>query len=118
MPDLYIPLCQHCGGELPARASHRAGRPRKFCSDRCRKAAYRQRHQPSYEPALDFVADLPPLPPTPAPDELLARTLLDARCIAATFARLAPVARPQFSWRCERAAVEIARAIDDYFPGV
>ncbi len=52
------------------------------------------------------------------PDELIAQTVLHTRGAAATFARLAPVARRDFAWRCEHAAVEIKRTIDDYFPGV
>ena len=41
--------CAVCGETLPA------GRPRKTCSDRCRVAAWRRRHQP--EPAI---SELPP----------------------------------------------------------
>ena len=33
-------------------------------------------------------------------------------------ARLSLTARREFAWRCEGAAREIQRAIDDYFPGV
>ena len=43
------PSCLACGGPLPA------GRPRATCSDRCRQALWRRRHQSP--PAL---ADLPP----------------------------------------------------------
>ena len=33
--------CGACGGQLPA------GRSRRFCSQACRQAAYRRRHQPN-----------------------------------------------------------------------
>lgn len=46
------------------------------------------------------------------------RAVLEAKDAAATLARLAPVVRRNFSWRCERAAIEITRTIDDCFPGV
>ncbi len=34
-----MPSCQHCGTDLPSK---QRGRPIKFCSDRCRKAASRE----------------------------------------------------------------------------
>ena len=37
--------CSVCGGPLPA------GRPRTTCSDACRQAAWRRRHQPQLTPA-------------------------------------------------------------------
>jgi ribosomal protein L24E len=52
-------VCAHCGGELPVPMSEQrrvafarmgafpprtGGRPRRFCSDACRKAAFRRRH--------------------------------------------------------------------------
>jgi hypothetical protein len=33
-------LCQECGGPMPAAAS--TGRPRRNCSDACRKRAFRR----------------------------------------------------------------------------
>ncbi len=118
MGTLEIPRCSWCAAEITLRSPGRPGRPRRFCSDRCRKAAYRARRRRDLEPALAFVAELPELPPEGSPDELIAQTVLQTRGAAATFARLAPVARRDFAWRCEHAAVEIKRTIDDYFPGV
>ena len=47
--------CGVCGGDLPA------GRARAWCSDACRQAAWRRRHQPAATPD--------PVPPTrPAKD--------------------------------------------------
>jgi len=118
MATVEIPLCSYCSHEIPTRSPGRPGRPRRFCSDNCRKAAYRARQRRPLEPALAFAYELPALPPRPSPDELTVRAVLEARGAAATFARLAPIARRDFSWRCERAAVEIKRVVDDYFPGV
>ena len=118
MADLYIPLCTHCGGELPPRPAGRPGPRPRFCSAGCRQAAYRDRRQRTLEPALAFAYELPPLPASPNPDELTVRAVLEAKGAAATLARLVPVVRRQFSWRCEHAALEIKRTIDDYFPGV
>lgn len=118
MPPVHIPLCSWCSHDITPRAPGHAGRPRHYCSDRCRKAAYRARHRRQLEPALAFVAELPALPSQPSPDELIMRTVFEARGAAATFARLAPIARRDFAWRCEHAAAQIKRTIDDYFPGV
>ena len=118
MATLHIPTCYQCSAPLPPRPPGRHGPPRRFCSDRCRKAASRARRRIDLEPPLAFVCELPPLPPTPNPDELTMRAVLEARGAAATFARLAPIARRDFGWRCERAAVEIKRVVDDYFPEV
>ena len=49
--DPYSPQCLECGEALPtpavprmAEGSLRPGRPRQYCSDACRQAAYRARH--------------------------------------------------------------------------
>jgi hypothetical protein len=44
--------CAACGGPLPA------GRARRWCSDACRQAAFRRRHQLAAEPSV-----LPPSRP-------------------------------------------------------
>ena len=118
MTTLHIPRCYQCSAPLPPRPPGTHGPPRRFCSDRCRKAFSRARRHIDLEPALAFAYELPALPPTPSPDELTVRAVLEAKDAAATLARLAPVVRRNFSWRCERAAIEITRTIDDYFPGV
>ena len=45
--DKLSPLCPHCGNPFPPNTTlhgkRRRGRPRKYCSDACRKAAYEQR---------------------------------------------------------------------------
>jgi len=118
MATLQIPTCYQCSAPLPPRPPGRHGPPRHFCSDRCRKAASRARRQIELEPDLAFACELPPLPPTPNPDELTVLAVLEAKDAAATLARLSLTTRREFSWRCERAAVEIKHTIDDYFPGV
>ena len=37
--NTWGPICQHCGGEIP-------GRPKKFCSAKCRNGAKYQRVRP------------------------------------------------------------------------
>ncbi|MCZ4538362.1 hypothetical protein O4159_23485 [Gordonia terrae] len=36
--------CDHCGGVLPGKGARRRGRPRRWCSDECRRAAWVRRH--------------------------------------------------------------------------
>ncbi|MBR7193835.1 hypothetical protein KB201_17000 [Gordonia sp. SCSIO 19800] len=36
--------CDHCGGVLPGDGSPRRGRPRRWCSTDCRRAAWVRRH--------------------------------------------------------------------------
>lgn len=124
MPTLTIDRCLHCATEIPARPPGRPGRPRHFCSDRCRKAHYRElRGRVAYRPrelASYPLGDLtlPPLPEGPDADELVAQTVLEARAVVATFAGLALVARRDFACRCEHVALDLKRSLDQHFPGV
>lgn len=118
MTRLYIPRCYHCSAPLPPRPPGAPGRPRRWCSDRCRKAFTRAHRWHELEPALIAAVELPELPPRSSPDDLVVQAIIEARVAAATFARVAPVARRDFGWRCEFAAKRIARCIDDLFPGV
>ena len=118
MTELHIPLCEYCDAELPPRPEGSNGRPRRFCSDAHRQAAYRERNRRGLEPVSGIAVHMPALPASPPPDELVVRTVLDVRAAAGTFARLSQVTRRSFSWRCERAAIAIKATIDDYFPGV
>jgi hypothetical protein len=71
--DPYAPECQVCGEPLPAlTTAHFAGwgsplgRPRKYCSNKCRQADYRERH--AQEPnELATVHDIDQ--PAPAGDQ-------------------------------------------------
>ncbi|MGW8812941.1 hypothetical protein [Gordonia terrae] len=39
-----VGACDHCGGVLPGDGAPRRGRPRRWCSDECRRAAWVRRH--------------------------------------------------------------------------
>lgn len=101
--------CSQCGGPLPAGSR----RHRRYCSDRCRKAAERDRQAVA---ALVPVGSEPGRLPAPGhPDDQVAVAVLEARGIAGAFLRLGREARPQLRWRCEATGVAINRALADYF---
>ena len=96
------------------------GRRRVFCSPRCRQAAHRARRRELFAVLVggggaDLAGTPPDLPPNG--DDATLETLAHAREVVARFARCATVARPQLSWRCERAATELAGVLDRYFAG-
>ena len=62
--------------------------------------------------------EIPPLPPSANPDELILDAIAEAHDAAQIFARLAKRARREFRWRCELASSRIADALNDLFPGV
>lgn len=51
LDDPFPPECQHCGETLAGQSSRASlfeepqtsGRPRRYCSDKCRQGAYRER---------------------------------------------------------------------------
>ncbi|MFH9800456.1 hypothetical protein [Streptomyces virginiae] len=45
LEERFRRCCPQCGDDLPSASSdwHAAGRPRQYCSNRCRQKAYRQR---------------------------------------------------------------------------
>jgi hypothetical protein len=101
--------CSQCGASLPAGSR----KSRRYCSDRCRKAAERERHA---------IADLVPvgvehghLPPAAHPDEQVAVAILEARNLSGAFLRLGREARPQLRWRCEGVGVALTDALHRYF---
>lgn len=79
--DPVTPACSICGGLLPA------GRLRITCSDACRQAAWRRRHQPPVSPPA-----LPPAQPR-KPHTVYqcpncdTRLLGEQRCDCGTFMR-------------------------------
>jgi hypothetical protein len=94
------------------------GRPPLYCSDRCRKRAYRLRkaeesgRQRRAEPAAAAA-------PRPAEtDEQVAVALLEAERLSGALIRLGSQAQPRLAWRCRMLGDVIACAIDDYFEGV
>jgi hypothetical protein len=109
--------CVGCG--VPIQQP-RTGRPRRYCSTRCKKADYRRRHNEIvWEPLDPAVAEHVPEPtPTPNPDEAVAGALVEARTVAGVFTNLGRRARPQLAWRCTKTGEAIHTALDDYFEGV
>ena len=109
--------CASCG--VPIQQP-RTGRPRRYCSPRCKKADYRRRaNEIVWEPLDHAVAEHVPEPtPTPNPDEAVALAIMEARTLAGSFRNLGHRARPQFAWRCVKTGEAIHTALDDYFKGV
>jgi len=114
---IHLPFCDWCAAPLPERDLHHAGRPRRWCSNRCRKAAFRARRL-EFELARALDYELAPLPPLPGPDAQIALAIADLRGGAGALARVAPHAQRSLGWRCDAAATQITRCIDDLFPGV
>jgi hypothetical protein len=105
--------------DKPVR-QQKTGRPRRFCSDACRKAAYNlRRSEIVWEPMDAGRAEsaVTPGPPPARPDEAVASAILEARTIAGAFTHLGSHARPQLAWRCAKAGEAIHAALDDYFEG-
>ena len=93
------------------------GRPRRFCSAACRKAAYDVRRNTIAWEALDPAHAEQATEPSPAPrpDDAVALAIIEARTLAGAFTRLGRHARPQLAWRCEKTGAAIHAALDDYF---
>lgn len=98
------------------------GRPRLYCSGRCRQAAHRHARRLLANSSVDRLTGLGEshgtLPPPAHPDEQVARALLEARGIAAALLRLGREARPQLAWRCEGLGTAIEGALTRYFEEV
>jgi len=108
--------CLECGEPFENAPT---GRPRRYCSGRCRKAANRRKHLAA---ELAAVRHLQPvgiqhgtLPAGAHPDQQVAVAILEARSLAGAFLRLGREARPQLAWRCEGAGAAIAGALHRYF---
>ena len=98
------------------------GRPRMYCSKRCKQAAFRRSRT---------IAKLVPLVPVDHlktvgtahgviqewahPDDQVARAIFEARGIGSAFLRLGREARPQLAWRCEKIGEAITEALHAYF---
>jgi len=109
--ETIIPVCAYCGEPI---TQPRTGRPRIYCSPRCRVAAFRFRR--AFEPfEIAQAEESIPRPPAAALDEQIARTVLEATAVAGVFLRLGHEARPVLAWRCERAGTEIAATISRHF---
>lgn len=108
--------CLECGQRITQPAT---GRPRLYCSGRCRQAACRRaRAGANLAPAeaLEPVGDeRGVLPASVHPDEQVARAVLEARGLAAALRRLGREARPQLAWRCEGVGAALDDALARYF---
>lgn len=101
--------CLHCGDQLPAGSR----RSRRYCSDRCRMAAMRERQ--AIHDLIPVGTERGHLPPAAHPDDQVAVALLEARNLVGAFLRLGREARPQLAWRCEALGVTLSRALNAYF---
>ena len=104
--------CVSCG--VPIQQP-RTGRPRRYCSIRCKKSDYRQRRTNSkwvkaVEGELHVISD--------PPSKQIANAIAEAAVIAAAFRRLAiEEPSPILGAGCEHAYLEILTALDRNFPG-
>ena len=104
--------CVTCG--VPIQQP-RTGRPRRYCSTRCKKADYRQRLTnakwvKAVEGELHVISD--------PPSKQIANAIAEAAVIAASFRRLAiEEPNPMLGAGCEHIYLEILAALDRNFPG-
>jgi hypothetical protein len=120
--DLDIGRCEKCDGPLPPRG--RRGPRRRFCSDRCRQAAERDRRA-SFEGEPVPAPELPATPSEPVEayligkagptDDQVLSAVTEAILLIGTFQRLGREARPQFAWRCRRVADAFDAALRKFF---
>jgi len=117
---MLTPHCVECGEPLDKKST---GRPRLYCSNRCRLRAQRRRKsEPAYRVIDAGAADVGELdvsdvlgPTSADPDEAVVESIVLARSAAASFGVSAERARPQLSWRCEKMAEHIAAGLTRYF---
>lgn len=96
------------------------GRPRLYCSRRCRQAAFRRSRRVAELVPIDHLEPVGRVGagtlPTPAhPDEQVVRALIDARGLVAGLLRLGREARPALAWRCEAVGKALNEALHRYF---
>lgn len=114
--------CIQCDEPFEAKPT---GRPRLYCSNRCRLKAQRERKS---DRALGVMlgaggrVDLGEIeisdvlgPRASDPDEAVVESIVLARSAAAAFGVSAAHARPQLAWRCTRMADHIAAGLERYF---
>lgn len=109
-------VCIGCGAPVTQPTT---GRPRLYCSKRCRQTAFRRsRNTTKMVPVdrLERVGTSHGTLPAPAhPDDQVAVAIFEARGIAAAFLRLGREARPALRGRCEKVGVAITEALHLYF---
>ena len=113
------PLTNNCAACSRPMDPAPTGRPRLYCSDRCRQAARRRRlvaqaAAPVAETDLDDLDELG-LVGIHDPDAAVLEAVLLARGTASRFAAVAPYARRELSWRCDAMAQHIAAGVKRFF---
>jgi len=112
---LGIANCVFCAA--PIRLA-KTGRPRLYCSSRCRSAALRRRRSLTTGEAESAdqraMRDMLGLPRDV--DEALAQTILLACSVVSALHYLAPRTRPQFAGRCAGLADDVTAALHRHFP--
>jgi hypothetical protein len=98
-----IRICERCGREFEAKEG--PGRPARYCSDRCRDRARREREREPVAP------DVPPAP-RHVSDADLAGAVLQARGAQATFDAGRRSGPPTLRPMCDRIAEGIGRVLD------
>lgn len=123
-------VCSECGKPLPISAG--AGRPRRYCSDVCR---YRARHARAREHAGEPVIPAEPAPDRSelvasltflvdpaaapaAPEDQLARALLEVRTVAGSLRRLRTELAPRLAGPAGKLANALERELRRSFPEV
>lgn len=123
--------CANCGDPIPPRAT--PGRPRRYCSGRCRTEAYRDRlaaeflAEPITEPQprpdtliraelLEVAAALVEDSEAAPPEDQLTRAVIESRTVASQFRRLEPRLPKGLAWRAGEAGRRIDETLDDLFP--
>ena len=102
------------------------GRPRLYCSGRCRVRAQRRRlaaaaalDSAQWQPVAAGVPDITAADlaclETSDPDEAVMQSVMRALQAKSALGLAATIARPQLSWRCERVANHLAADLRRYF---
>ena len=98
MANIVISRCLWCG--LPIEQPL-TGRPRRYCSERCRTRARRERQKRAWSligrPQHELVTGA-------APEAILSQALTDLRTTARALAATAPYLSPSFAVRAEATA--------------
>ena len=115
-----MPFCAACNAPIVQPAT---GRPRLYCSARCRKAATRARARtwwPSEAPAAGTVpveeAVLVAQAAAAPTDDQVAAAVLECVALVGSLRRLGHEARPRLAWRCEKLAEILDAGLRDLFP--
>lgn len=123
--------CRQCGAEIQVAGGR--GRPRAYCSHRCRDEAYKDRlarsvwedERPAPVDASQLLVETLPamdsmleqLEKAP-PAERLAKAVIESKVLAHNFRRLEPELEPGLAWRAGEMAETIDEAITEIFPGI